>query len=304
MINKYATGIAVAGSITVDKTPDLVHSGRRKLLCTGCVPNLALMLKKMSPEMPINALGRVGDDAEGRYVVQRLQSAGIDASGIRAVSGEVTGSRQGMLHAGAPQSFGVCDVEFRKLSCRILHLGYFLMMDRIDNGDGRNILKHARRCGMETSLSMLSGVSDRYAAVLAALPYVDYFTVSIEDAAWLVKMDPVTDGVEKIARRLLWYGVKKKVFIYSTQWIACCSKTRYSEVGNYILPENCTCSDEQLCDGFTAGILEGISNRWSDMKILETASACAAFQMCQKEPESLEKILDHCKQFQRRKKVL
>ncbi len=304
MIQKYKTGIAVAGSITVDKTPDLLRSGMKKLLCTGCVPNIAILLRKLSPGLPVSAIGRVGDDAEGRYLVQRLQSAGIDTAGIKTDAQEPTGIRQGMLHIGAPQNFGVCDMEFRKLSCKILHLGYFLMLDKIDGGDGRNILKHAKRCAMETSVSMLSGVSSRYTAVLAALPYTDYFTVSIEDAAWLVNMNPETDGVEKIARRLLWYGVKKKVFIYSSHWVACCSKTQYTVLGNYILPENCTCSDEQLCDSLTAGVLTGVYHGWSDMKILEFASACAAVRMSQKEPESTQDIRQYCMELKRYQKVL
>ncbi len=304
MAKKENKGIAVVGTVVVDRHPEAYGIGTTRLSCAGCVPNLTAMLKKLSPKMPVSAIGRVGNDPEGRYAVQWLHSVGIDTAGIKVVADESTGSRQGMLHIGALQNFGICDMAFRNVSCSILHLGYLLMMDKIDDGDGRKILKHAKQCGMETSLSMLSGVSDRYAAVLAALPYTDYFTVSLEDAAWLVKMDPEKDSIEKIARRLLWYGVKKKVFIYSPQWVACCSQSQYTLLGNYILPEKCTCSDEMLCDSFTAGVLTGLSNGWSDVKILEIASSCAAVKRCKAEEDSVRDMERYCKQFQRHKKVL
>lgn len=295
MARKELNGIAVAGTILVDRHPETTGIGSAKLVCAGCVPNLAGMLKKLSEKMPVSAIGTVGDDAQGRYAVSWLKSAGIHTSGVKTIEGSTD---------DAPQNFGISHMAFRDLSCKILHLGDFLTMDKIDSGDGRKILKHAKQCGMETSLSMRSGSSDRYAAVLAALPFTDYFSVSLEDAAWLVKMDPETDGMEKIARRLLWYGVKKKVFIFRDQWVACCTKTRYDLLGNFILPENRSCSGEQMQDAFCAGVLTGVYNGWSDMKILEFASSCLAVRQCAEQMESVSDVQAYCEQFKRYKKVL
>ncbi len=295
MAHKELNGIAVAGTIQVERHPEPNGIGSAKLVCAGCVPNLTGMLKKLSGKMPVSAIGAVGDDAQGRFAVSWLKSAGIHTSDVKTIEGYTD---------DAPRSFGVSHMAFRDLSCKILHLGYFLTMDRIDSGDGRKILKHAKQCGMETSLSMRSGFSDRYAAVLAALPYTDYFSVSLEDAAWLVKMDPQTDGIEKIARRLLWYGVKKKVFIFSDQWVACCTKTQYDLLGNFILPDSNICGDAQLQDAFCAGVLTGVYNGWGNMKILEFASSCLAVKQCAEQMESVSDVQAYCEQFKRYKKGL
>ena len=272
---KELNGIAVAGAILSD--------GTEKPVCAGCVPNVSTMVKKLFPKTPVSAIGVVGDDVVGQYAISCMQSAGVDTSGVRI--GDASGN------------FGIGDMVFRDLSCKILHLDYCLMMDKIVDGDGRKILKHARNCGMETSLSMQRGVSDRYAAVLAALPYADYFVVSLEDGAWLTKMDPETDGIEKIARRLLWYGVKKKVFVFSDQWVACCTKTQYDLLGNFILPEG-----NFICDAFYAGALMGLQNGWSDMRILEFSTACAAAAKTGAQMETAKDAANFCRQLTRYKR--
>ena len=296
MANHGAKGIAVAGTLGVERYSDPQWGDLQKLTCTGCVPNVTMMLKKLSPRMPVSAVARLGDDAEGRYAAKRLEAAGINTSGIRLVCGE---------QSGAEQNFGLTDVVFREIPCKFLHLGYFLKLPKIDDGDGRKILKHARQWGMETSLSMRSDCSERYAAVLAALPHTNYLIVSLADAGKLTGMDPNLEAPEKIARRLLWYGVKKKVFLYDTQWVCCCNSTRFEMLGNYILPECSVGSDDQIHDAFCVGVLTGLYNEWEDMKILEFASSCAAVRACrEEEAESVKDIEDYCKQFARYKKVL
>lgn len=303
MIKKQARGIAVAGAVLAEKSID-PQSGLPRISCAGSVSDIAMMLKTLSPRLPVSAIGCVGDDPEGRYIANRLRTAGVETSGLKTVPDQQTGFLQDTLDQGAAGEFGVCDVIFRDLRCKILHLGDFLALEKITDGDGRNILKHARQWGIQTSLSIFDGSSQRYAAVLAALPRTDYLIVSLSHGAKLTNMEENSDHLEKIARQLLWYGVKKKVFIYSPDWVICCNKTQSYRLGNYILPDFAASNEAQGQAAFCAGVLNGLCSGWGDMKILETATACAAAKQCGAQTASVQNMEDDCKQLKRHKKVL
>lgn len=305
MRNQYAKGIAVAGQLLIQKTADPQCAGLQRLSSVGDVTDITLMLKQHSPHLPVSAVGRVGADAEGRYIVRSSQNAGIATGGIRVIEEETTAVWESIDYKRTDNSFGVADVVFRNFSCSMLHLGHFLQLEKIDSGEGKRILKHAKQCKMQTSISVRGGNSQRYGAVQAVLPYTDYLIVGIEDAAKLANMEPDPENLEKIARRLLWHGLRKKVFIQSDSWLACCNRAEYSILGNYILPEERQCSEEQLYDAFCAGVLTGISKDWGNLKIMEFASACAAVKHRGEEnAKNIREIESFCKAFQRNKKVL
>ena len=70
-------GIAVAGTVIVDRINEIGAypaigeltqiTGLQKAI-GGCVPNVALDLKKIDPQLPVRAFGRIGRDADGTYV--------------------------------------------------------------------------------------------------------------------------------------------------------------------------------------------------------------------------------------------
>lgn len=305
MGNRAIKGIAVAGPILIEKTADPQCEGMQKLSCTGCVADIAGMLKGYLACLPISAVGRVGADAEGRFILRNFQNAGIATGGIRIIDEEPTGFLVDTAYQGAARNFGVADVVFRNISCSLLHLGHFLKLDKIDDGDGKRILKHAKQCGMQTSISVLGGSSQRYGAVQAVLPYTDYLIVRLEDGANLANMAPDAENIEKIARRMLWHGVRKKVFILSDSWLACCTRTQYALLGNYILPEESCCTEEQAYHAFCAGVLTGIAKGWPELKILEFASSCVAVKRCTEEDAgNIRQTEEFCKNFRRNKKVL
>lgn len=305
MGNQASKGIAVAGAILIDKTADPQCAGVQKLSCTGSVCHIAGMLKSYLACLPVSAVGRIGADAEGRFILRNLQNAGIATGGIRMIGTDPTGFQNDTAYQGAVCNFGVADVVFRNISCSIFHLGHFLQLDKLNDGDGKRILKHAKQCGMQTSISVLGGSSQRYGAVQAVLPYTDYLIVGLEDGAKLADIAPAPENLEKIARRLLWHGVRKKVFILSDSWLACCTRTQYALLGNYILPEESRCPEEQVYNAFCAGVLTGIAKGWPDLKILEFASSSVAVKQCaDEEPRNIRQTEEFCISFQRNKKVL
>ena len=80
-------GIAVAGSVLVDKINEIKaypQSGELTQIVGlekavgGCVPNVALDLKKICPDMMVKAIGKIGNDEEGVYVSEVLSQGGVD----------------------------------------------------------------------------------------------------------------------------------------------------------------------------------------------------------------------------------
>ncbi|MBQ8415424.1 MAG: helix-turn-helix domain-containing protein, partial [Clostridia bacterium] len=84
-------GIAVVGNVLtdtvkqVDSYPEKGMLSNIRSLSTavgGCVPNTAIDLAKIDRNLRVSALGKVGQDEGGRYVVGEMQRHGIDVSGI------------------------------------------------------------------------------------------------------------------------------------------------------------------------------------------------------------------------------
>ena len=80
-------GITFAGNILVDVVKTITGYPEPGMLANitavsqavgGCVPNTAIDVAKMDQNVSIRALGRVGDDAYGRYVTGQMQKYGIE----------------------------------------------------------------------------------------------------------------------------------------------------------------------------------------------------------------------------------
>lgn len=323
MANTVRYGIAVAGTVIVDKINEIsaypaigeltqIRSIQNAI--GGCVPNVAIDLKKIAPQLVVSAIGSIGDDPEGAFVTETLTEAGLDTSGLGIRTGEKTsftdvmsipgGQRTFFTYPGASAEFGVFDIDFDTLSAKILHLGYFLLLQKVDNGDGIQILRKALEYGMETSIDLVSENSDRYSLVLPCLPYTDYLIINELEAGNLAGMDPLDENLCVIAQKLKELGVRKKVIIHKPNLSVCCSDAGVSVLGSYILPEGYIQGTTGAGDAFCAGSLYGIYNGWSDKEIMEFASGCAVMALGSADATSGMKtepeIKDFCKSFGRR----
>ena len=147
-------GIAVAGNILTDNVKTVNDYPKQGMLANilsvsrsvgGCVPNTAIDIAKIDRSVPLYALGKIGDDEHGRYVISKLQKYGIDTGKI-AVSAKSTTSFSDVMslptgertffHArGANAEFSPDDIDLSSLSARMLHIGYILLLDSFDNAD-------------------------------------------------------------------------------------------------------------------------------------------------------------------------
>lgn len=323
MADQNKAGIAVAGTVIVDKINEIaaypqcgqltqIRSVRKAV--GGCVPNVALDLKRICPEMSVFALGTIGEDEEGAFVTDTLQLSGVDVTGLAVISGEKTsftdvmsvpgGQRTFFTYPGAGAQFGKEHIAFSGSLPRILHLGYFLLLERVDNGEGLEILKAAKDLGIETSIDLVSENSDRYGLVRPCLPYTDYLIINELEAGKLTGIAPDQAHLEQMAYRLREMGVRKKVIIHMPECAVCLSDAGYLCVPSYQLPDGYIKGTTGAGDAFCAGALTGIYYGWEDRETLEFASACAVMALGSADATSglkrLEEIQAHCSQFARR----
>lgn len=287
------TGIAVAGSILVDKLNEIPAYPREgeltqirtaSLAAGGCVPNVAADLKKLSPTLEITALGKIAADEAGRFVSEQLKKHGVETSLIKSDGDKTSftevmsvsgGQRTFFTYAGASARFGYEDVPFERLNAKMLHLGYFLLLDKVDGGDGERILKRATECGIKTSIDLVSENSDRYSLVLPCLKYTDNLIINEVEAGNLTGIEPDTANMKRIVEKLKGLGVKERVIVHCPEYGVCLSEDGFTVVPSYDLPKGFIQGTTGAGDAFCAGALTAIYEEKSDGEILRFASACA-----------------------------
>lgn len=325
-VTKMRNGIAVVGTILVDsineisaypQAGELTKIKSVQKAVGGCVPNVAIDLKRLSPETAIKAVGKIGEDENGEYVKSVLSQSGVDISSVvigndktsftevMSVSG---GQRTFFTYAGASADFGAEDVDLDGLNVKMMHLGYFLLLDKIDNGDGLEILKNAQKRGIKTSIDLVSENSDRYSLVLPCLQYTDNLIINEVEAGQLTGMEAKRENLRAIAEKLKAYGVKERVVIHTPELGVCVSKNGFTCVPSYVLPENFIQGTTGAGDAFCAGVLLGIYKGWTDREILEFGSASAVMALSVADAVSgmreVEEIKTFCRNFRRKELCL
>lgn len=317
-------GIAVAGSILVDRINEvsvypecgqLTKILRVSRAVGGCVPNVAIGLKTLLPGLEVSAIGKIGADEDGDYIVAELKKAGVDCGGIvrsdrsRTSFTEVIsvcgGQRTFFTYNGANVEFGYADIGTDALQVRMLHLGYFLLLDRLDCGEGEKTLRALQERGIRTSIDLVSESSSSYAKILPCLRYVDNLIVNETEAGGLAGMVPTDRNISGIAERLKRAGVRERVIIHSPDYSVCLSDSGYTVVASYELPAGFIKGTTGAGDAFCAGCLAGIYDGLSDKEILCFASAAAAAALSA--PDSVSGMRSKaetenlCKNFDRKK---
>ncbi len=290
-------GIAVAGSILVDKINiidsypplgKLTQIRATENSVGGLVPNVGMDLKSISPRLPVCALGRVGKDDDGEYVLSNMQKKGMDVRGVvvdndlhtsfTSVMSIPGAERTFFTYAGASSRFGYDDIPWESLDVKMLHLGYFLLLDKVDGGDGLRILKELKRRGIRTSIDLVSEESNRYRQVCACLPYVDDLIVNELEAAGLTGSSD-TEDLEGMCRKLQALGVQDRVIIHKKDCGVCLQGDTFTKVPSIGIPKEWIKGKTGAGDAFTAGCLTAIYEGASAEEMLDFGGRCAAVSL-------------------------
>lgn len=211
----------------------------------------------------VQAVGGVGRDLMGDWVLMRMADFGIDTEMMQRCDGFHTSSsivatrpdgRRPALHKhGATGGFYVEDNQVdRVLDTKILHVGGVGLMDRMDNGRNAEILSEAKRRGCTTTLDVFASTPDDLALISPLLANTDYFMPSEEEAAAL---SGLTD-FEEIADFLLDRGTGAVVMTLGAQGVMYRDRAgRKFDIPAFAIDVVCTCG---CGDCFNAGFATGL----------------------------------------------
>lgn len=310
MDKKTRTGIAAGGNWIADRVKIVDRLPGRGMLGnilsqavgTGGAPaNVLVDLARMGAPFPLSGYGVVGNDADGRYVVESARKQGLDMSGIvftdaaptsftDVMSESGTGDRSYFHCRGANALFGPEHVNIALLDCRIFHLGYLLLLDRMDQPDPQHgtvaaqFLHAIQAAGIKTSVDVVSEESDRFHLLVPpALKYVDYLILNEIEAGRAVErrvrrengtLDP--SALRITAESLHALGAMTFVAIHMLEGVFVMEKNgRGFSIGSLIVPPAFIRSTAGAGDAFCAGMLYGLHEGWDLRRAAETGIACA-----------------------------
>lgn len=272
----------------------------------GCAHNVLVDLARLDAGLPLYAGGCIGRDAFGDRILREIERHGINPCHMRVLDGEATsctdvmsetggGATRTFFHfRGANARLGAEEVLAMESPARIFHLGYLLLLDKLDQSDpeygvaAARVLKGLQEKGYETSVDVVSEEGDRFRRiVMPCLPYTDYFIVNEIEAGAVCGFPLRTPGGELLPERvqdaagmLMEHGIGRLCAIHAPE-------------GGYAMTrdgESCWCDSVPIAkqeivsavgagDAFCAGMLYAMHERLPLRDALRLANTAARFNL-------------------------
>ena len=235
----------------------------------GNAMTAAINMRRMGVES--HMVGKVGDDMFGVYLRDRLEKAGVDTKGLKAdptvqtsasiVMLDATGERSFLHCVGANAAFGYADVDFSVIEgCDLVFVTGSFLMDRFDGAETAAFLKKCKEMGKTTFLDVCWDAKDRWGALLdCALPYIDYFMPSIDEAVRIAacgseEPDAIADVfMQKGARNVVIKVGKKGAYL------RCAGEAKGKLYPTYkgVKVVDTTGAGDSFCSGFLTAFARG-----------------------------------------------
>ena len=272
----------------------------------GAVCNVIGDLAIMDPELPLTALGRTGPDQDGDYILEILRAhRNIDLSMIKregitsftAVMADVISKERTFFHyRGANARFCEDDIDWDRISGGLLHIGYILLLDALDEEDAEygtkmaRLLCRARERGLAISLDVVSEMGDRFKRLVPpSLKYADYCIINELEAAQVTGItlrdgsgNLIISDIPRALNEIKKFGVSRWAVIH-------CPEGGYGldENGKLFESETINLPPEYIRgkvgagDAFCAGTIYAASQGASLEEGLELGNASAAASLSQ-----------------------
>lgn len=304
-------GICVAGNLVVDITYPIERWPRQSELTTitegitrsvgGAVCNVVTDLARMDKSLPLSALGVIGQDAEGDFILEQLgKYRNVDlsllgrkgATSFTAVmSDNRTKARTFFQYRGANALFDESFIDWEKIDAELLHVGYILLLDALDQEDAEygtkmaRLLAEARRRGLKTSIDVVTETGDRFQTLVPpALRYTDYCVINELEAQQITGV-PLRDESEKLYPENMKEALERmKELGVSTWTVIHCpeggygldEENRYVSLPSLRLPDGYIKGTVGAGDAFCAGVLYGAQKRWALPESIRLGTCAAA----------------------------
>lgn len=332
LITRERCGITVAGCLVEDRIKLISSYPKMHMQSTiygvshavgGSVPNVSIDLAKIDRGLRVNAVGRVGNDQNGRYLLEELRKSGVDTGGViisntagtaftEVMTVRKTGERTFFHYRGANAEFCPEDVDISALDCRMIHVAYILMLDALDAEDPEygtvmaRFLKDLQAAGMLTSIDVVSDSSELFAEkVIPALRYTDNAFMNEIEACGVSGLPPrdengriSIENIKKTMETVMAAGVRQRVIVHCPEAGFCLNRAgEFTVVPSIKLPEGYIKGSVGAGDAFCAGCLYGIYQGFDDKTILEFASGAACCNLSAVDSVSGMRDKDHIFHF-------
>jgi sugar/nucleoside kinase (ribokinase family) len=265
---------------------------------------MAIDLKRLDPAFPVETMGLVGDDDDGRFLLAQCDAYGVDRKGLISLPGGGTmftdafnvrssGRRTHFFHPGVAALMSPEDFDFSRSRARFLHLGLpgaHARMDAPWRNDANGwvaTLRAARQSGLATNLELMSISRERIAALARpCLPHLDMLIVNdfeIGAVADIETRDASGANPKAIARAVdaaLSQGAMRLVVAHFPEGAIAATRDggRFA-LGSLAMPKEAVAGVNGAGDAFAAGMLYGVHEGWPIEESLRLAHACAAASM-------------------------
>ncbi len=306
--------------IDVYPQPEKLSNIRRQSEGTGGAPfNVLVDLARSGAPFPLYGAGLVGKDALGQRILDTCRKHKIDVRNIGTTTKAPTSytdvmteeghGRRTFFHArGANALWRAADLNFVRTRPKIFHLGYLLLLDSLDEPDGRfgtkaaRLLAQAQEAGVKTSVDVVSEDSDRFGRIVnPALKHVDFCILNEIEAGKTTgfKIRQEDGTLDTVALRhaagaLLQQGVRELVVIHFVE--GAFARTRKGEdfwQASLKLPANYVAGTAGAGDAFCAGVLLGLHEDWDLQRCLLTGVCIAAASLSDATCTDGVKTLNH-----------
>ncbi len=243
----------------------------------GSALNTAVVLARLG--IATAFAGRLGGDVAGKVLGEVLREEPLCLERVRVVAGARTslcfvfvapsGERNFLVGPGVGDTVESADAG-ALAGVRVLHIGDALRLPALDIGA---LACAAKAAGVTTTVDVVNGESLRRVDVLrAALPFVDWFLPSEEEARVLTGLDDAA----RAARRLREWGARGVV-------VKCAERgcLVVTEAGDFaVTPPHVTVVDTTGAgDSFDAGFIAALVRGGGPRAAAQYACACGARQV-------------------------
>jgi len=265
----------------------------------GLVCNVGIDLKRLMPDAEIFAIGLVGSDDNGDYAVEVMSEEGLDVSMIgrtgttsftAVMSDTHTNERTFFQYRGANALFSEQSLDLDKIS-GILHIGYILLLDALDEEDSEygtkmaRLLAHAKERGIATSIDVVSESGNRFTRLVKpALRYTDYCIINEIEAEKTVGIplrgesgQLLTENMESVLNALFDCGVGKWAVIHTPEGgFGMDRDGTMTACGSVALPDHWIKGTVGAGDAFCAGVLSAASTGMTLNEAIRLGNCAAA----------------------------
>jgi sugar/nucleoside kinase (ribokinase family) len=297
---------------------------KREFMSNGGAPlNTLVNLANLKVDFPLYAAAKVGQDLDGKLILECCQSHHIDTSQITAIEGSSTGytdvytvestGRHTCFHfSGIGDTFSRKNVKLRAVKPKMLFLGSLGALGKLDTHNpeyGRRgatqLIRDARKQKITTVVEIApiernSTIAD-YAETLAE---ADYLIINDRVVEELMGIELNTEGqfdpelARVAAQKLLEHGLRKAVIIHSgAAAVHLGFDGTFTRIRGSLLPAGQRVGSAGVDHAFGAGFLEGLYHDKPIELCLKQGLAVATACKGDLTPSDGIKPLDECLDF-------